>query len=259
MANFLEKIPLIDVHAHLEELSDLTLALSNAKALGIKGIVAVGMDLESNKKTLKIAQFNRGFVFPAIGFHPWRVREDGMEVNLSFIEDHLKECIALGEIGLDYKVSVKKELQLEVFDRILTLATKWDKPVILHSRFSHKRTYEMVGEMGIKRALFHWYSGPLDLLNKILESGYFISATPALAYSPQHQEAIKKTPIERILLETDSPVIYQGKESRPIDVRISLEEVSRLKGLDPKVVAKETTLNAVHFFQIPFNPSSLLL
>lgn len=258
MNNFLEKISLIDAHAHLEELSDLSDVLSKAKAIGVKGIVAVGMDLESNKKTLEIARAHKGFVFPAIGFHPWRIQKDEIDGNLSFIEDHIGECIALGEIGLDYKVNVKKELQWEVFGKILTLALRWDKPVILHCRFSHKRTYEMVLEMAIKRALFHWYSGPLDLLDKILESGYFISATPALAHSPFHQEAIKKAPMERVLLETDTPVSYQGKESRPIDVRISLEEVARLKGLNLSWVAKETTLNAIQFFQIPFDPSLLL-
>ncbi len=254
MTNFLQEISLFDVHAHLEELSDLSDALSEAKTSGVKGIVAVGMDLESNKKTLEISQLHRGFVFPAIGYHPWRIQEDGIEENLSFLEDHGEECVALGEIGLDYKVNVKKELQWEVLERILPLALKWNKPVILHCRYSHKRTYEMVVERGIRRAVFHWYSGPLDLLDRILESGYFISATPALAYSPFHQEAIKKTPLERILLETDTPVLYQGKESRPKDVRISLEQVSRLKGLDSIRVANQTTINATQLFQIKRNP-----
>jgi TatD DNase family protein len=145
---------------------------------------------------------------------------------------------------------IQKDLQWKVFGEILDLAVEYDKPVILHCRFSHKRTYEMVVERAIRRAVFHWYAGPLDLLDNILESGYFISATPALAYSPFHQQAIKKAPLERILLETDTPVIYQGKESRPRDVMISLEEVARLKELDPLIVAKQTTQNATHFFRI---------
>ena len=108
----------------------------------------------------------------------------------------------------------------------------------------------MVVERSIKGAIFHWYAGPLDLLDNILDSGFFISATPALAYSPLHQQAIKKTPLERILLETDTPVSYQGKESRPKDVRTSLQEVARLKGIDLLEVARQTTTNATHFFQI---------
>jgi len=111
----------------------------------------------------------------------------------------------------------------------------------------------MVRERKIKQAIFHWYSGPLDLLDKILSVGYFISATPALIYSPPHQEAIKRAPIERILLETDTPVGYRGREARPKDVRVSLEEVARLKRLEPFIVAIQTTANASQLFQIPFH------
>lgn len=246
----MKEIVLIDAHAHLEELDDLSDALSGARSSGVRAIIAVGMDLDSNRRTLEIARANSGFVFPAIGYHPWEIKENEVEENLSFIRDHLQDCIALGEIGLDYKVHVKKDLQWKVFGKILDLAAEYEKPVILHCRFSHKRTYEMVVERGIKKAVFHWYAGPLDLLDNILESGYFISATPALAYSPFHQQAIKKAPLERILLETDTPVSYQGKESRPRDVMISLREVARLKELDPFTVAQQTTTNATHFSQI---------
>jgi len=124
--------------------------------------------------------------------------------------------------------------------------------VIIHCRYSHRRAFEMVGERKIKRAIFHWYSGPLDLLDKILSMGYFISATPALIYSPSHQEAIKQAPLERILLETDTPVSYQGRESRPKDVQITLQEVVRIKKLNPAIVSEQTTINASQFFQIPF-------
>jgi len=82
-------------------------------------------------------------------------------------------------------------------------------------------------------------------------AGYFTSATPALIYSPPHQEAIRRAPIEKVLLETDTPVSYQGREARPKDARISLKEVDRLKKLDPFIVAEQTTANASKFFQIP--------
>ncbi len=245
-------IPLVDGHAHLEELEDLTESLQDAKAAGVCGIMAVGMNAESNQKVLKIAEGNRGYVYPAVGYHPWEIKEKEVETNLSFIRDHAGECVALGEIGLDYKVKVRKELQWRVFGDLLEIALDSNKPVIIHCRYSHRRAFEMVKEREIKRAVFHWYSGPIDLLDKVLSTGYFISATPALAYSPPHQEAIKRAPIERILLETDTPVSYQGKEARPKDVRITLREVARLKGLDPSTVAEQTIENASRFFKISF-------
>jgi TatD DNase family protein len=254
----MNKVPLIDCHAHLEELDDLSESLQEAKAAGVRGIIAVGMDRESNQKVLHIANENKGYVYPALGYHPWEIKEKEVEANLSFIRDHVEEGLALGEIGLDYRIKVKKELQWKVFGELLDIAFESNKPVIIHCRYSHRRAFEMVKEKRIKQAIFHWYSGPIDLLDKILSMGYFISATPALVYSPPHQEAIKRTPIERILLETDTPVSYRRRESRPKDVRVSLEEVSRLKRLEPSVVAVHTTANASQFFQIPFNNNGIL-
>ncbi len=247
----MEKVSLVDVHAHLDDVEDLPESLREAKERGVRGIVAVGVDIESNKKILQIASGNRGYVYPAIGYHPWQMSEKGVEENLSFIQNHIHECVALGEVGLDYKVKVKKELQWKVFGTLLPIAYESGKPVIVHCRFSHQRALEMIVEAKIEKAVFHWYTGSIDLLEKILSAGYFISATPALVYSPPHQEAIKHAPLERILLETDSPVSYQGKEARPKDVRVTLEEVARLKGVDLLIVSEQTTLNASQFFQIP--------
>ncbi len=249
----LERISSVDVHAHLDQLGDVSNSLEDARATGVRGVVAVGMNVESNQMILKIAEENKGYVHPAIGYHPWELKEEGIQENLSFIRDHIRDCIALGEIGLDYKVKIKREVQWKVFEDLLTIASDFDKPVILHCRFSHHHALRIVKEQKIKRAIFHWYSGPLAVLEEILAMGYFISATPALLYSPPHQEAIKQAPLERILLETDTPVIYQGRESRPKDVRITLGEVARLKGLDFLEVSRRTTRNASSFFGVPFD------
>src|SRR4030043_159410 len=112
---------MIDGHAHLEEVQDLSKALLEAKSAGVRAIVAVGMDAESQRK---------------------------------------------------------------VFGQPLEMPNEHDKPVIIHCRFSHQRALEMVMERKVKRAVFHWYTGPLLTLERILSGGYFISATPALRYSP---------------------------------------------------------------------------
>jgi TatD DNase family protein len=248
------RIPLIDAHAHLDELTDLPESLQEARGAGVCAIIAVGMNVESNRKVLQVAEANPGYVYPALGYHPWEIREEEMDANLFFVRDHIEKGVALGEVGLDYKVKVKKELQWTVFGEILDLAFESDKPVIVHCRFSHRRAFEMVQERKLKRVVFHWYSGPVGLLDKILSAGYFISATPALAYSLPHREAIQRAPIERILLETDTPVNYQGRAARPRDVWLSLEEVAKLKKLEPSSVAIQTAENASEFFQIRINP-----
>jgi TatD DNase family protein len=243
---------LVDGHAHLEELEDLPKSLQEAKEAGVIGIIGVGMDIESNKKILQIAEANTQYVYPALGYHPWQIKEEEVEANLSLIRDHVEEGVALGEIGLDYKIKVKKGLQWRVFEELLDIARESNKPVIIHCRYSHRRAFEMVKEKKIEKTVFHWYSGSVDLLDGILSRGYFISATPALVYSPPHQEAIKRAPIEKILLETDTPVSYRGREARPKDVQVSLGEVAKLKKLDRSIVAQQTTANACRFFGIPF-------
>ncbi len=248
----MEELSLVDAHAHLDELSDVTEALQEARHQGISAIVAVGVNLDSNIRTLKIARENPNYVYPALGIHPWNIEEKEVERSLTFIRDHSDQCVALGEIGLDYKVKIKKNLQWKVFGALLDLADELDKPVIIHCRFSHHHALKMAKERGIERAVFHWYSGPEDVLDELLSAGYSISATPALCYSPPHQAAVKRAPLERILLETDTPVSYQGKEARPKDVHVSLREVARLKNADIPAVAKQTALNTSRLFRIPF-------
>jgi len=241
---------LIDTHAHLVEIEPICDAIQKAVSLGVKQIVAVGMDLTSNRKTLALARRFPGVVLPAIGYHPWSIRENEIEPTLAQVNQYLGQCVALGEVGLDYKVKIKKPVQIGVFKRVLDLAAKQNKPVIVHARFSHERTHRMVAEAGIAKAVFHWYSGPLDVLDRLLADGYHISATPALAYSPPHQAAIKRTPLDRILLETDSPVTYQGKISEPADLLTTLHQVSDLKKIPVKEVATVTNENAHGFFDL---------
>jgi len=241
---------LIDTHVHLNEIKQVEKVVRTARSAGVEHIVAVGMDLESNIKTLELAGKFPETVYPAIGYHPLLIRDDEIEETLSFIDAHLDRCIALGEVGLDYKVKVKKPLQYDVFSKVLGLAQKRKKPVIVHSRYSYERTYAMVSEAGVEKAVFHWYSGPLEILYRIVQDGHFVSATPALAYSTFHQAAITKAPLEQILIETDAPVEYQGKASEPFNLTDTLKCLSRCKNLPEAALARITTENAKRFFGI---------
>lgn len=241
---------LVDAHAHLNAVEGIDRAIGAARAAGVTQIVAVGMDHASNQVTLRLAERYPETVLPAVGYHPWMIAPEAVDETLTFIRKSLQGCVALGEVGLDYKVKVKKKLQREVFAKVLQVAAQMQKPVIVHSRFSYQRTFEMVSAAGIARAVFHWYSGPMDILQRILESGYYISATPALAYSRFHQAAVKNAPLERILAETDSPVAYQGKISEPAHLLDTLEALSRVKEIPFKDVAAITADNARTFFNL---------
>jgi len=241
---------MIDSHAHLNEIKEVDAALIRARDAGVTGIVAVGIDLASNLATLELSRRHPEFVYPALGYHPWSITPGGLEENLAFIREHLAGGAALGEVGLDYQAKVKKKLQQEVLGELLKIAAQEEKPVILHTRFSQERTLRMVKEAGIAKAVFHWYSGPLDILQEIMTAGYFISATPALAYSPPHQAAVQAAPLSQILMETDAPVSYQGKVSEPAHLLVTARELSRLQGIELSQVMAATTANARGFFNI---------
>jgi len=101
--------------------------------------------------------------------------------------------------------------------------------------------------------VFHWYTGTSSVLRDIVSQGYFISATPAVEYHEEHRRAVKEIPLERMLLETDAPVVYgRGREfeyeSRPADVVRSLRGAAGLKGMSEAQLAEVTTENAMRFF-----------
>ena len=251
---------LIDTHAHLDELENLDLALEEAKKAGVTGIVAVGSNRQSNIRTLEIAQAHRRFVYSALGLHPWELANLGaseIDDNLRFIERNIAAAVAVGEIGLDYDKRVvkvaSKELQKEVLGRLLDIARKYAKPAIIHSRYAWKDALVLVQEVGIDKAVFHWFTGFSSVLKDIIDGGYFVSATPATEYHQEHRRAVKEAPLERLLLETDCPVTYGRAtryESRPADVLRDLEAVSQLKGIAEATIAEQTTRNAIGFFSL---------
>jgi TatD DNase family protein len=240
---------MIDGHAHLNEINDIDASISRARSCGVSAIIAVGMDIESNEATLEIAARFPGIVYPAVGYHPWSISAGNIEENLAFIEKTLPLCAALGEVGIDYKTKVKKVVQWEVYERLLSLARKADKPVIIHCRFSHARTYEMTVSGGIDRAVFHWFTGEREVLVKLLDSGYFISVTPALSYSTFHRDAAVFAPLDRILVETDAPVEYQGKVSEPADLPLTLRELAHIKGISVEKAESITEQNTRSFYR----------
>ena len=175
---------LIETHAHLDEIEDCEKAVSGAKEAGLIAIAAVGQDYESNRKVLELARTYKGFVYPALGLHPWNLKPAEIERNLEFIESHIDAAIAIGEIGLDYHKRVRavaeKDTQKSVLRRLLALARRYDKPVSVHSRYAWRDALDLVQEARLEKAVFHWFTGPSSVLRDIIAQGYFISATPAV-------------------------------------------------------------------------------
>lgn len=248
---------IIDTHAHLEEIADLDAALNRAQKAGVEAIVGVGVDLASNKRILEIADKYRGFVYPALGLHPGNLGNMAhREATFQQIESNLERVVAIGEIGLDYfykearKEGETRHAQKQAFSRALSLARDSGKPALIHSRGSWQDCLSLAQESKVKKAVFHWFSGPLEVLDKIMAAGYFISASPAAEYSPPHRQAIAKVPVEKLILETDSPVAYKGVAAEPAYVLKTLKAVAGLRHLTEELISVTTTNNARSIFQI---------
>ncbi len=251
-------LSLIDTHAHLDEIEDLAGALVAAKAAGVVAIIAVGQGLASNQKTLEITRRYPGFVYPALGLHPWSLGEEDVDPCLEFIETHAAEAIAIGEIGLDYHKRVRavadKDRQQAVFRELLNISVRYDRPALVHSRYAWRDALSLVEEAGMTKAVFHWYTGTSSVLREIIERGYYVSATPAVDYHEEHRRAVKEALLDRLLLETDCPVVYgrggAGEfRSSPADVARSLKGAALVKGLSEEEVARATKDNAVRLFE----------
>ncbi len=245
---------LVDTHAHLSDLEDREGVIGRAREAGIEAIVAVGGNLETSRATLSWADDYGGYVYPALGIHPTEWMGDDVDKTLSFIDEHIDRCVAVGEIGLDYwnrearKSEDVRARQRDIYVRLLGIAVEHGKPTSVHGRGAWEDTYGLAREHGPDRIIFHWFSGPLDVLERVLDSGYLISATPAAEFSRDHRAALAEAPFESIVIETDSPVSYHGKRAEPADILLTLRFLADLKGVSEEEVAEVTTLNAERFF-----------
>ena len=248
---------LIDTHAHLEEIENLEQAINQARQARVSAIIAVGSDYESNQKVLRLAEEYQGYVYPALGLHPWNLAKSDLERDLAFIEAHLAQAVGIGEVGLDYDKRVRaradKEQQVTTFRELLKLARSYDKPILIHSRYAWRDALVLVEQAQVNKAVFHWYTGTSSVLRDIVASGYYISATPAVEYHQEHRRAVREVALERLLLETDSPVVYRRGtqleyQSRPADVLRTLKGVAALRGTDEAEIAEVTTSNAIRLF-----------
>lgn len=252
-----------DTHAHLDHLEHLESALENARQSGVAAIVAVSMNLESCKNSLRIKKtVVNPKIYLGMGMHPAEASLVQLDQCLQYTREQINELAVIGEIGLDFwykwvrKDQDKKAEQRKVFRAFLELAHEFDLPAVVHSRGVWRECFETLKELKINKAEFHWYSGPLDVLKDILDQGYYISTTPSLAYSPQSREAIEYAPIQQTMIETDCPVYFNntntgvGFKAEPKDVFKTLEAYCEIKKVNRDIAVIQFNQNAQNFFGI---------
>jgi len=168
------------------------------------------------------------------------------------------KVVAIGEIGLDYYYDLSpRDVQQDVFIRHIDLARQLGKPIIIHDRDAHGDVMNIIkkeakGIIGV----FHCYSGSLEMAKEVLKLGFYVSfAGPVtFAKSTKLKEIAAAVPLDRLLVETDSPYLtphpHRGRRNEPAHVRLVAEEIARLRGLSFEAVAEATTTNVKQLFHI---------
>lgn len=254
----------IDTHCHLndENLFDKRDSLiQRAFDNQVNYIFVVGYDLPSSIKALQIAE-EYPQVFALIGIHPTEASKIN-KVDLDKFESYLstsKKVIGIGEIGLDYywqKEEVEHQLQKDLFIYQINLANKYHLPISIHCRDAFEDTLKILqNHPALYQGVMHCYSGPSSMVDDFIQAGMYISFAGPITFKKAFdaREALNKTPLERLLFETDSPYLspmpFRGKENEPDFVRYVYQKGSEEKKITLPQLQKQIILNVETLFHV---------
>lgn len=252
-----------DTHAHYDwkEFDEDREKLFEEFENNLCGIVNVGINCESINKVIEYAK-KYSFIYYSIGVHPMEV-EKGIKIQ-AIEETIIKEknndkLVAIGETGLDYHFDYSKDLQEMYFIEQINLANKYDLPIIIHSRESQKDVERILKEHSVKKAgIMHCYSGTAEMSKKFLEMGYYIGVGGPVTRYKDVQETVRITPIDRIVIETDSPVLppepfEKHARNNSLYLKYIVSKIAELKNMSEEDVIRYTTQNAYKIYGINNN------
>lgn len=258
---------LIDTHCHINFNAfkgDFFQVAQKAVEAGVEKIIIPGSNVENSLSAVKMAEdlnekFGDGFALAGIGIHPVHVNE--LE-KFSEIEKLADDAVAIGECGFDFYHDKEKKTKAEqgnLFRRHIDLALQSNLPLICHNREADEEILKVLGKYEkLPRIVFHCFSTNWKFAEIILEKGAYLSFTGNITYGNKTlKKVIERTPLEKIMVETDAPYIVpeplrsQGvKRNEPAYVLEVAKKIAEIKGLDLKKVAEVTTQNAKEFFNL---------
>lgn len=251
---------LADTHAHLDDEQydeDREEVIARAKEAGVALIINMSVNLETADKAIALAESHDG-IYAAVGVHPEDIEgvPDDFTDTLAQLAENQKKVIAIGEIGLDYHFRTdNKEKQQAVFIRQLDLAKQLHLPVSIHARDALGDLLAILQKEGRGvRGVLHCYSGSMETAKELLRRGWYLGVDGPLTFknAAKLPEIIRQLPMERLLLETDSPYLapvpQRGRRNEPAFVRYVAQKVAQLRNLDFTDIAQTTTSNTKALF-----------
>jgi TatD DNase family protein len=247
----------IDTHAHLDVCADRPSALiRRARSAGVDRIVTVGTGIDSCRAALELAQLHEE-VFAAVGIDPHQAgdAEANRVEELRALAEH-ERSVAVGETGLDYfRDRAPRDRQRKLFEAQLELASDLGKPVVIHTRDADGDTADVLAGFS-GTVVMHCFSSP-GLLHTVLERGYYVSFAGNVTYpkASDLRAAAAQVPGERILAETDSPYLApqarRGRPNEPANVVLIVEELAKVRRVDPADLGARIEANAAAAFSLP--------
>ncbi len=254
---------LVDSHCHLDypdfATEGVAEVVARAKAAGVGHMLTICTEISKFPQILAVADAFP-FINCTVGTHPHHAAEAG-EINVKREEivafTRNPKVAGIGETGLDYyyKHSPPEEQQ-RVFATHIEAALETDLPLIIHTRDADDDTTRIMRDVGKRKArgVMHCFSGGLKLADESLDLGFYISFSGIITFkkADELREVVKHVPMERILVETDSPYLapmpHRGKRNEPSFVVHTAQMVAELKGISPETVAAQTTENFFKLF-----------
>ncbi len=213
-------------------------------------MINIGSNYETSKKAVDIAkQYDKG-IFAAVGLHPIHAQDE--EFNVEKYKELAKsnKVVAIGETGLDYfkDYGSFKDKQREIFLKHLDLAKKLSLPIIIHCRMAHDDVIEILKDYDLP-GVVHCFTGNQEQAQKYLNMGFYLGIN-GIMYKLDLKEVIEKTPLNKLLLETDCPFLGKERRNEPVFVREIAKDIARIKNTSFEEVIQTTTQNAQKLFNI---------
>ncbi len=251
---------MIDSHCHLDHeplLNNLDDVIKRSKDVGIKKLLTISTSLESFSKVKKIVNKDE-IIYGTIGIHPHETKNN--VIDSDFIVKSLEEnkkIIGIGETGLDfYYNNSEKDIQLNSFRIHIEASLKTNVPIIIHSRDAEVETFNILDEYKDQnlKILMHCFTGSQKFAEKLLNFNSYFSASGIITFKNaiDLQKTFKFLPLDRILIETDSPFLapvpYRGKKNEPSFIDFTAAKLAEIKDISKMDLIEKTTNNFNHLF-----------
>ncbi len=251
---------MIDSHCHLDHeplIDNLEEVIKRSKEVGIIKILTICTNLKSFEKIKEIIKIDE-IVFGTYGIHPHETNENKIDSNLIIkeVKDN-KKIIGIGETGLDfYYNNSDKKSQIQSFREHIKASISLEVPLIVHSRNAEKETFEILNEFKNDnlKILMHCFTGSMDFANKLLDLNTYFSASGIITFknSIKLQEVFKNIPIDKLLIETDSPFLApepnRGKKNEPSFIKFTAEKLASIKKISNNELISSTSKNFNNLF-----------